>query len=307
MTVAAVVDDRPPYSDDAVYLFASLEVFGGRMRRARRRAYVVGGASPSTRRRLADLGVDVRDVPPVDARFRFANKLAMFDAEAKAATGLLVALDTDIVVAGDFAAYLDGALVQAKPPDGDPLGIETWTELFALFGLAVPPERHPTSLLPGWTHAYFNTGVVMVPGQMLRPLHDRWRHFVRALIERRDALHGVADALRGHIPERPGATADDVAHLYYADQWAFALARHDLGLPYAVLPLALNFPTIYRDDQEPGRYVRERFGPHAVTPLLLHHHHRVAGGLPPTGYAEPDRVIERVNDALFARSGEWAV
>ncbi len=66
---------------------------------------------------------------------------------------------------------------------------------------------------------------------------------------------------------------DELRQLFFAEQWAFSLARHELGIPYAVLPLALNFPTIYKDEHRPGKYIRARFLPHAVTPLLLHHHH----------------------------------
>ena len=300
VTIATVVDDRPPYVDEVAYLFGSLEVFGGSLRRARRRAYVVNAVSERTEQRLRDLGVDVRMVPEVDGRLRFANKLAMFAAEAEEDTDLLVALDSDLVVAGDFGAYLDTSVVQCRPPDGDPLPLHMWAELFDHFGLALPAERHATTVDPGWTHAYFNTGVLMVPAAFLRPLHDRWLHFVRALVDEAGVLPGLARQLGDKVPHYDGATSDGLEHLFFADQWAFALARHELGLPYGTLPLALNFPMISRPDQRPGEYIRRRFVPHAVTPLLIHHHHDFEQGLRPTGYARPDGVIARVNEALFS-------
>ncbi|HSH21493.1 MAG TPA: hypothetical protein VK992_02595 [Candidatus Caenarcaniphilales bacterium] len=100
---------------------------------------------------------------------------------------------------------------------------------------------------------------------------------------------------------------DELRQLFFAEQWAFSLARHELGIPYAVLPLALNFPTIYKDEHRPGKYIRARFLPHAVTPLLLHHHHDFEHGLRPTGYARPDEVIDGINQALFSPSGRRQV
>lgn len=299
VTVATVVDDRPPYTEEVAHLFASLERFGGRMRAARRRAYLIKQVSDRTARRLGDLGVDVRVVDEVDRDFRFANKLAMFAGEAAGGTDLLVAVDSDIVIAGDFSAQLEPGLLQAKQPDGDLLPIGVWERLFARFGHRLPDERHPTSLDPGWTHAYFNTGVVFAPGAILRPLHDRWLHHIRAIIDERGVVPGIDEHLRGKVPHAEGATGKGLEHLYFAEQWAFALARQELRIPYAILPLALNFPLITREDQRPGEYIRERFMPGAIRPLLLHHHHDLEGGLRATGYAAPDEVVARVNAAMF--------
>ncbi len=299
VTVATVVDDRPPYTRDVEHLFRSLDLFGGDLRRARRRAYFVGGVSDASGRRLRELGVEVAVVPEVEPGFRFANKLAMLRESAGGNTDLLVAVDCDVVVAGDFTAYLEPDLVQAKQPDGDLLTFDLWRRIFDHFGLELPRERYATSVRPDWTHAYFNTGVVMIPGPALRPLYDRWRHFVRGLIEAAPAMPDVVEHMRERVPHYEGATADDLRPLFYAEQWAFSLALQDLRLPYATLPLALNFPTIYEDGQRPGEYLRDRFLPDVTAPLVLHHHHRTEGGLKPTGYAAPDAVIERVNMALF--------
>lgn len=77
------------------------------------------------------------------------------------------------------------------------------------------------------------------------------------------------------------ATAAELRPLMFADQWAFSLALADLHAPYAALPLAMNFPI--GGDREPGGYLRERFDPHAIVPLVLHHHHCAGDRLPPSG------------------------
>jgi hypothetical protein len=204
--------------------------------------------------RLRDLRVEVRVVPEVEPRFRFANKLAMFDGEAREETDLLVALDSDIVVAGDFSGYLEPAVVQAKQPDGDLLTLELWRRIFECFDLGLPPERYPTHLRPHWTHAYFSTGVVLAPAAVLRPLHDRWLDFIRAPIDVAPTWPDLVEHMQTRVPYQEGATADDLEPLYYAEQWAFSLALRDLRTPYS--------------------------------------------GLGPTGYAQPDRAIRRVNAAI---------
>lgn len=301
VTVTTVFEDRAPHVEEALLLLASLERFGGRLAGALRRTYVVGDCSAETERELRALGADVRVVPPVIEEFRLANKLAMLAGEAGADADLLLALDVDTVVAGDLTPWLVPGLVQAKQPDGDLLPIEAWAEMFARFGLELPPERHPTSLAPDWTHAYFNTGVLVLPAPALGRLHDRWLFYVRALLEDDAAAAAAREHVSGHVPDRPGATTDDLADLYYAEQWAFALARAELRLPYAVLPLALNFPLITRENEKPGAYIQERFLPHAIRPLVLHHHHRTDGRLPRTGYAGPDAVVDEVSAALLGR------
>ncbi len=298
VTVATAIEDRSPYTDEAVTLFKSLDVFGGRVRAARRRACFIDEVSPESRRRLEELGVDVSVREALDPRFPFTNKIRMFDPADNQDTDLLVALDSDVIVAGDFAEYLDPTLVQAKQADGDALSLELWDRMFAHFGLTLPSERYPASLFPGWTHAYFNTGVLLVPGAHLADIYARWPHFVEAIVSARDTFAELAGHMEGNVPDYGGAVASDLRSLVFAEQWAFSLTLRELGAPYAVLPLAMNFPAPYSDDLEPGAYIRPRFLPDAIAPLLVHHHHCSPERLTRTGYEQPDRVLARVDAEL---------
>lgn len=159
---------------------------------------------------------------------------------------------------------------------------------------------------PRRTPTYFNTGVLMVPGSSLTGLHAAWLKYIRCFIEGFPALEAVTVALRDRVPVYEQTTADDLRSLFYAEQRAFALAVSDLALPYSTLPLALNFPTIYNGDHRPGEYIRKRLLPHAIAPLIIHHHHNFEGGLEPTGYDKPDRVIQQVNEAILRRTGGGA-
>jgi hypothetical protein len=303
VTVAATLDDCAPYSDDVLLLFASLERFGGALRAARRRAYLIDGVSRETKRRLGELGVEVRVREAVNPRFRFANKVRMFDPADNEDCDLLVALDCDVVVAGDFSDYLDRDVVQAKQADGDRLTFELWQRLFGHFGCELPTERYPTNLEPGWTHAYFNTGVLLVPRPHLAGIHATWPHYIDAIVNDADAFADLARHMQDNVPEYDSGVAPELHSLVFAEQWGFSLALQELAMPYAVLPLAMNFPPPYTDDHEPGAYIRARFLPDAIRPLLVHHHHdHAADGLRLTGYREPDRVLAQLNAALWCET-----
>lgn len=304
VTVATTAESRAPFDEETVVLFESLERFGGAMRAARRRAFFIEAVPAAVERRLHDLGVEVRVRDPVDERFRFANKLHLFDPRENGDCEVLVALDSDIVVAGDFSEHVDAQVVQAKQVDGDVMTFALWQRVFDLFGVALPSVRFLTSLNPGgWTHAYFNSGVLVVPAPMLEALHGRWASLLAGIIDRRAELADVAEHMGDKVPQyHETAMEPDLRPLVFAEQWALSLAIQHLRLPYAVLPLAMNFPVAYSEDHEPGRYLDERLRPHDVAPLLLHHHHCVGEALPSSGYREPDRVIGKVNDFLRERA-----
>jgi hypothetical protein len=227
----------------------------------------------------------------------------MFDPADNEDCDLLVALDCDVVVAGDFSDYLDRNVVQAKQADGDRLTFELWQRLFGHFGCELPTERYPTNLEPGWTHAYFNTGVLLVPRPHLAGIHARWPHYIDAIVNDADAFADLARHMQDNVPEYDSGVAPELHSLAFAEQWGFSLALHELAMPYAVLPLAMNFPPPYTDDHEPAAYIRARFLPDAIRPLLVHHHHdHAADGLKLTGYREPDRVLAQLNAALWCET-----
>ena len=239
---------------------------------ARCAAKFVGSVDPATARRLQGLGVGVEVVDRVDPRSPHANKIRVL--EGAGDVDVLVALDNDIAVAGDFSAYLDGGSVGAKPEDLDPLTPEQWARLYDHFGLAVPPQRYRTTFTWAETVAYFNTGVLCLPGRHVGLLHDTWMSQVRRLLDSADALPDVA---KWRI---------------YQEQIAFALAVAQARVPFHALPLEMNFPT--------HAAIHPAWAPDAVVPALIHHHHRLwsDGRIMPTGYAGADARIAAVNELI---------
>jgi hypothetical protein len=275
--VACVAENRPRDSREVLLLFQSLLRLGGALARCRRVAFFVDHVDAHLHRQLSTIGVETRVVARVDVRCPHANKIRMLMDVGD--VDWVVALDTDVAVAGDFSRQLTGATVRARPVDHDPLSMPQWTSLFERFALQPPVERHLTAFGHRETIPYFNSGVLIVPGALAGRLATEWVVFVRSLIDAYAELPSIAP------------------HAFFTDQFALALALTRQGVRVDPLPLEMNFPT--------HRPVHPSWQPDDVEPLLLHHHHRITtdGALLPCGYRGPDIAIAAVNAATCARGG----
>jgi hypothetical protein len=278
--VATVAEDREPFARETVYLFKTLQHFGGNLSRARRVAYFVGSADSPSSRALADLGVTIKVVEPVDARSPYANKVRMLDAIGEC--DYLVALDTDVVITRDFSAFIQGASVAAKPAGRIRLSLDQWKEVFAYFGLEIPQARYLTTARLDETIPYFNDGVLLVPKEYLSILQTEWQSFIGRLLDAYPELPGIAE------------------HPVFITEFSLALALASAKLPFRALPLGMNFPT--------DRRVHPALEPRRVAPYILHHHHRLspAGDLSFCHYEEVNTVIAEVNACLRSTEQEAA-
>ncbi len=269
--IATVAEDRQPYTAEAVCLFRSLRGLGGELAGARAVAYLVGSIDPVIEGQLSALEVAIRVVPRLEPRCPHANKLHMLDGCEDC--DYLVALDTDTVVARDFSAYVQGSSVRARPAGKDPISLDQWRALFAHFGLEMPQARYVTSHDAGETIPYFNSGVLIVPGEHILPLREAWLRYVRALLDAYEQFPDIAE------------------YRAFTDQIALPLALTEARLPYCALPLEMNFLAHTR--------VHPAMGPELLSPYILHHHHGLLpdGKLKHTGYLNIDAAINRVNAA----------
>jgi hypothetical protein len=270
--VATVSEDREPHASEVVYLFKTLQQFGGRLRQARRIAYFLESANFPSTRQLADLGVTVKVVDRVDTRCPFSNKVRMLDESED--FDYLVALDTDVVITRDFSVYIQGSSIAAKPAGRIRLSLSEWKKVFDYFGLEIPQARYLTTSRIDETIPYFNAGVLISPREHLSTFRTEWQSFTKKLLDAYPELPEVA------------------AHPVFVDEFALSLALVHARLPFRALPLAMNFPT--------DRRIDPLLEPRKVTPYLLHHHHRVSssGELLPCAYEEINAVIGAVNECL---------
>jgi hypothetical protein len=280
LLVATVAEDREPFARETVYLFKTLDHFGGNLSRARRIAYFVGSADSASAEALADLGVAIKVVEPMDARSPYANKLRMLEAPDEC--DYLIALDTDVVIAGDFSAFIQGSSVAAKPAGRIRLSLDEWRRVFDHFGLELPQARYLTTARLDETIPYFNDGVLLVPTEHLSTLRTEWWSFIGKLLDAYPDLPEIAE------------------HPVFITEFSLALALASAKLPFRALPLGMNFPT--------DRRVHPALEPRRLAPYILHHHHRLSpdGGLSFCHYEEINAVIADVNAYLRATEHEAA-
>jgi len=273
IVVATTFENRAPYVSEVEILFRTLATYGGELARARRIACCVGAPDPFVVEVLGDLDVEVREVAPFDERCPHANKLAMLELAVDG--DLVLALDTDIAIAGDITPWLTTSAISAKIADNETVGLANWPSLFAARGVELPPARYLNDHAGRETIPYFNSGVVAVPSAMCAPLLAEWGDAVRWLLDSYDEL--------------PALFTD---RSFFTDQFAFALAIARLDAPVRALPLELNFPTHIP--------LHPTVGPEHVSPLLVHHHHLLEadGQLKPCAYRAPNAAIERINVEL---------
>lgn len=268
--IACVSEPHDPWASETVEMFRTLRTFGGHLANAHARAYIVGGPDATLRRDLQALDVSVETADVIDPAHPHVNKLAMLS-PPDAGIRWLVALDTDVLIARDFSAHLGGSSIRACVADVDPLTAEQWHLLFARFGLRTPTTSGRTTVTWEETHGYFNSGVLVIPTELIVPLRDAWLRWIRTL-QAGDHLQAVG------------------APHFYTDQYALTLALAETGLPFDPLPLEMNVPMHSR--------IHSKHRPHTREPYLLHHHHHprdTRGRLLPTGYRRLDAAISRIS------------
>jgi hypothetical protein len=278
-TFACVSENAPEWFERTFGLVLSIRRLGGSLAEAPVVVYVVEDADPRFISGLGALDAEVRVVPRFDPDHPYANKLRIFEAGTEPGTEVLVALDCDTVVVGDFVSLLPTDAVGAKPVDRDFLREKEWRYIFNELGVPVPARDSLTTGLKQRTYPYFNSGVVTVPRSMCQPLYALWAEYM-------NVLAGV----RRRRPEiRPLSL--------YAEQVSLACALLAGGLPVRHLPPSMNFPThlsVHRDHL-----------PYALPPQILHHHGRTdaRGFLLATRYEQANELIDRFNEERAMATG----
>ena len=150
-----------PWKSEVVRLFKSLNLFGGKLTESKKIVCFSEPIDKDFENELVELGVNIHFIEPLDTRYPYANKIQMLQIEED--YDVLIALDTDVIITGDFSNYINENTISAKGVDTDPLGLENWKKLFEFFKLDVPSERFQTSVTNDKTIPWFNSGVLFIP------------------------------------------------------------------------------------------------------------------------------------------------
>ena len=236
------------------YLFKTLLEFGGKIGNAKKIACFTEEPDSSIKEILENLQVQIRIVEPVDNRQSFGNKIRILDEGIKDDVDIIVMLDTDIVIAGDFSQFLGTQKIMIKQEDSDPFTLSDWKQMFDFFKLPLPQERFQTSCSGQETIPYFNGGVMIIPKLHASELLEQWKYFLKQLLDKQNTL-----------PKNFSENPHDNKQPRFFDQIAFSLAITKSKLPYEILPLSMNYPysgTVHHSEN-----------PETLEPFIIHHHH----------------------------------
>jgi len=244
--ISCVTENERDWFVKTQNLVLSLREFGGRLSSAPVVAHFVDGVRPEFERALTRLDVEVRVVEPYGSRFRFSNKMRMFDLFAERTDfDVLVALDCDVLVMGDLTPFLTTEAVGIVPAGRDPFELAQWPEIYELFGAEVPEPNCIMRVSGEQTYPYYNTGVMTIPRAYGSRLCDRWVKVLESF---------------GPVHER-------FPRVHHENQVAFAVAVAQEAIPITELPVSLNLSTVVDVDR--------RFRDELKLPFVIHYHQSI--------------------------------
>ena len=268
-----------PWKSEVLRLFKSLNLFGGNLAQAKKVACFSESIDENFKNKLEELGVKIIFIKSLYSEYPYANKIQML--QIKEDYDVLIGLDNDVIITGDFSNYIDKNTISAKIVDTDSLGLENWKKLFKFFKLDIPSDRFQTCITNDTTIPWFNSGVLFIPKKFSSQLYDSWVKYNKKLIENYYTLDFIS---------KNSSTHD---HKFaFTDQYALALAIHDLKLPYKQLSLEFNFPTHYS--------IHPDFSPQNIKPFLIHYHHRLTKfqNVMHCFYSKVNQLIDSVNSKI---------
>lgn len=282
VVIACVAENRAEWYRMIENLAITTRNFGGRLAGARLAAHVVDGVDISETRVLEGLGVELYGTVRYPAAEPTTNKLRMFeDFVARGASGLLVALDCDVVVVADFLDEAELGTLCAMAAGSSPMTGDEWSRFLESLGL--PEADRPTVMLETGQEVpapYLNSGVMLVPGSIAPRLTSAWVRYVDRFAAELEA--GV----------------DQPWNRYWIDQVALTCALLEERVPVRELGPHMNLPTAITFGDRIDEVDLSRLS-------VLHYHRHIShdGLLLPSDSPRLNDVIGRVNDVVSARSG----
>ncbi len=276
MLIGCVADNRPESLAQALRLVQSIRWFGGSIAGANIMVCIIDDADPEYREELERWGAFVR-VFPLFSYFRSeANKLRLFDAPELFAYDTVVLLDTGALVVQDPQPYLDGKIFQAKPAGGGPEASGNYSTLLERYGLSLPEAACGPECPEERSTGEIDTGVLVFPKPAIDILVPLWKKYFAELVYRQYSGSGI-----------------DFSSEQASLMLAFAKAGESGDLPFAALPLAMNFP-VHPDERNISDEML------TCDPVIIHYHNLAdaEGYIGDTPYPQAKQRIALFNEKL---------
>lgn len=208
-----------------------------------------GPLRPELERKAQKHGVTVQEIAAFGTGpAAYCNKLQQIQGVLASGARQAVLCDTDIGFLADPVGWTARTAVRAKTVDVSNPPQDMLAQLLDLAGMGhVPLDYLPQfrrHLNRGRTFALnCNGGLYLLPTELLRRLDPAWRKWANFCLNQAALLQ------------------DAVIH---SDQLGFAMAMHELGLPFDPLDTAQNFPLHF----DPASYADQA----NIAPMVLHYH-----------------------------------
>jgi hypothetical protein len=262
--LTCVAENTFDWFTKAYNLALSVRAFGGRLATVPIVVNFVGSVNQEFAHPLtSDLDVSVRVIEPFQASVAPTNKIHMLDLLDEMDVDVLVALDCDILVTGDFGDWLPFSGVSLRPEAKNPITSDQWRVIYGELGVPLPEADCMMISSGQLTYPYFNSGVVFIERSAGLELRESWARFVHA-------FEDLCDRWPGDPPRR-----------WWADQIALACALVAGDFAVRRFPVGLNFPTIFP--------VHRHYAEEVQPPFLVHYHNQIN----PDGFvlASRNRVV----------------
>jgi hypothetical protein len=243
--IACVAENTDEWFTKAYNLVLSVRRMGGGMAHTPIVVHFVGGVRSRFRTTLEDLGAEVRVVDPYGSRYRFSNKMRMFDLLDEDHFDVLVAIDCDVIMTGDVSDYFHRDAIGIVPAGLDHLTPAQWLDIYALFEMKAPAPDCVMRATGQQTYPYYNTGVMSVPRELGPRMLAGWTDLLKQMT---------------HVHER-------WPNVLHENQIAFALAAVKHQLPIRELPVSANLAIGVPPVRAFSREVRP--------PFIVHYHRAI--------------------------------
>jgi len=246
VVLVTVVDRDERFVLQAARLLLSLRWFGGTLAHA---AFVLCSIGELDREWVSFFrrhGASVHCCSPFDPSQPniTSNKLRGLEAPGLDQFEQIVLIDCDTLIVQDSSRFcvVDG--VGIKIADHATVSDEKLRRALEALGIPVPERTFDYDLVDAKTFGYFNSGVVIVARDWLRPLSDRWSESCRRLLELEQTL------------ELPA---------HFVEQSALCATVAGLDIPLTILPASMNLPV----HLGARGYVRSYA---SIDPQIIHYH-----------------------------------
>jgi len=258
------------------YLFRTLNKFGGTLAHAKKLACFIEQPDEILLEVLDELDVNTKIIEPVDKRNPYSHKIRVIEEASKENIDYVVLMDTDILVTGDFANFIEGTTIKVRTGNRTHLKVDDWEFLFDYFKLPFPYERIKKKSEINEAIPYLNTGVMVIPSHHCSALFETWKKFIHQMIDENNNFPPTIKARKG-----------------VSEQIALSLTIGETQIPVEFLPIMLNYPL--------GTRANKQKQIQSLNPILIHYHRNLSkeGKIMNSPYVHINKKIDEINEFLL--------